>query len=150
MTLHVRREASPALWDSFREFQDFYDRMGRLWQSTVPGGGGLAADAWVPPTDVEETEDAYQVELELPGVGKDQITVEAADSQLAVHGEVEEQERSGVLRRRTRRFGQFDYRWAMPADADADHVTAELADGVLTVRVPKTEKSRPRRIEITG
>jgi HSP20 family protein len=55
-----------------------------------------------------------------------------------------------VLHRQTRRVGRFDYRWALPADADADHVTAELTDGVLTVRVPKTEKSRPRRIEITG
>ncbi|MGW3628449.1 Hsp20/alpha crystallin family protein [Streptomyces sp. NPDC000880] len=149
MTLTVRREALPALWDSFREFEDHFDRLGQLWRSAVPGGGGLA-DAWVPPADEEETEDAYQIELELPGVSKDQITVDVADSQLAVHGEVEEKERSGVLHRQTRRFGRFDFRWALPADADADHVTAELADGVLTVRVPKTEKSRPRRVEITG
>ncbi|MEU4493269.1 Hsp20/alpha crystallin family protein [Streptomyces sp. NPDC023998] len=149
MALTVRRKALPALWDSFREFEDRFDRLGQLWRSAVPGGGGLA-DAWVPPADEEETEDAYQVELELPGVSKDQITVDVTDSRLAVHGEVEEKERSGVLHRQTRRFGRFDFRWALPSDADADHVTAELADGVLTVRVPKTEKSRPRRVEITG
>ncbi|MFD9224710.1 Hsp20/alpha crystallin family protein [Streptomyces sp. NPDC060064] len=149
MMLNVRREALPALWDSFREFEDHFDRLGQLWRSAVPGGGGLA-DAWVPPTDEEETEDAYQIELELPGVSKDRITVDVTDSQLAVHGEVEEKERSGVLHRQTRRFGRFDFRWALPSDADTDHVTAELADGVLTVRVPKAEKSRPRRVEITG
>lgn len=55
-----------------------------------------------------------------------------------------------MVRHRARRYGQFDYRLTLPADVDADHVSAELADGVLTVRVPKTEEAKPRRIEITA
>lgn len=59
----------------FREFQDLYERMGRRWQSAVPGGGGLAGEAWAPWADLEETDDAYLLEVDLPGVKKNDITV---------------------------------------------------------------------------
>ncbi|HLT82631.1 MAG TPA: Hsp20 family protein, partial [Phototrophicaceae bacterium] len=63
--------------------------------------------------------------------------------------ELKERERVGVLRHRTRRTGEFDYRMTLPGDADPEQVTATLADGVLRVEVAKTEAARPRRIEIT-
>lgn len=150
MTLPVRREQSRPVWDPFREFQDLYDRMGQLWQSAVPGGGGLFGDVWAPLADLEETDDAYLVEVELPGVKKDDITVELNAGELSVHGEIKEKERTGVLRHRTRRTGQFDYRVTLPQDTDDEHVSAELADGVLAVKVPKAQRAKPRRIEITG
>jgi HSP20 family protein len=90
------------------------------------------------------------VELELPGVDKDQITVEVAEGELDIHGEIKEKERSGVVRRQTRHIGQFDYRTSLPSNSDTEHVSAELANGVLTVRVPKAEKGKPQRIEISG
>jgi anti-sigma regulatory factor (Ser/Thr protein kinase) len=62
MALTVRREALTTLWDSFREFEDRFDRLGQLWRSAVPGGGGLAPDAWVP--SVEQHHRAAWV---LPG-----------------------------------------------------------------------------------
>jgi HSP20 family protein len=150
MALPVRREQSRPVWDPFREFQDLYERMGRLWQSAVPGGGGLAGEAWAPLADLEETDDAYLLEVDLPGVKKDDITVELNAGELVVHGEIKEKERTGVLRHRTRRTGQFDYRVMLPQDTDEEHVSAELTDGVLTVKVPKAEKAKSRRIEITG
>lgn len=150
MALPVRREQSSPVWDPFKEFQDLYQRMGQLWQSTVPGGGGLLGDTWAPLADLEETDDAYVVEVDLPGVNKDDITVELNTGELAVHGEIKEKERTGVLRSRTRRSGQFDYRVTLPQDTDEEHITAELADGVLTVKVPKAEKAKPRRIEVTS
>ncbi|MEU9445059.1 Hsp20 family protein [Streptomyces sp. NPDC048304] len=55
-----------------------------------------------------------------------------------------------MLRHRTRRTGRFDHRVTLPQDTDEEHVSAELADGVLTVTVPKAQKAKPRRIEITG
>lgn len=67
-----------------------------------------------------------------------------------MHGEIEEKERTGVLRHRTRRTGRFDCRVTLPQDTDEEHISAELADGVLTVTVPKAQKAKPRRIEITG
>ncbi|KUM67125.1 Hsp20/alpha crystallin family protein [Streptomyces curacoi] len=147
MALPVRREQAGAVWDPFREFHDLYQRMGQLWQSAVPGGG-LLGDAWAPLADLEESDDAYVIEVDLPGVKKDDITVEINAGELSVHGEIKEKERTGVLRSRTRRSGQFDYRVTLPQDTDEEHVTAELTDGVLTV--PKAEKAKPRRIEITS
>ncbi|MFF8973561.1 Hsp20/alpha crystallin family protein [Streptomyces sp. NPDC014995] len=150
MTLPVRREQTGPVWDPFHEFHDLYQRMGQLWQTAVPGGGGLLGDAWAPLADLEETDDAYLVEVDLPGVKKDDITVELNAGELSVHGEFKEKERTGVLRSRTRRTGQFDYRVTLPQDTDEEQVTAELADGVLTVKVAKAEKAKPRRIEITS
>ncbi|KUO06260.1 Hsp20/alpha crystallin family protein [Streptomyces caeruleatus] len=154
MTHPVRRStgAHPA-WDPFREIEDLRTRMDRLMHATFPITGFPefdTAEAWAPLTDVEDREDAYLVELELPGVDKDQITVEVVEGELDVHGEIKERERTGVVRRHTRRIGQFDYRATLPPNADTEHVSADLTNGVLTVRVPKTERGKSQRVEITG
>ncbi|MGW7438218.1 Hsp20/alpha crystallin family protein [Streptomyces sp. NPDC054849] len=104
---------------------------------------------WGPADDVEEVDDSYVIELDLPGCAGIRYPSRFG-SELAVHGEVKEKERVGVLRRQTRRTGQFDSRMSLPADAEAEHISAELAHGVLTVRVPRTQRAKPRRIEITG
>lgn len=153
MTLPARRSGrgAPTIWDPFRELDDLHTRMDRLMQAAFPGFGETgAAEGWSPLADIEDTDDAYLVELELPGVRKDDISIEATESELDIHGEIKERERAGVVRRHTRHVGQFDYRTSLPANCDTQNISAELADGVLTVRVPKAEKAKPRRIEITG
>jgi HSP20 family protein len=142
-------------WDPFRELQDLRTRMDQLMHATFPFPGvgfpeAGAAGAWAPLADIEDTEDAYLVELELPGVDKDEITVEVGDGVLDVHGEIKERERTGVVRRHARHVGRFGYRASLPPDSDTEHISAELANGVLTVRVPKAETGKPHRIEITG
>jgi HSP20 family protein len=102
----------------------------------------------VPLADIEETEDAWVVEAELPGVNKKDINVDVRDSEVVVTGEIKEKERKGLLRRRTRPVGRFEYRVVLPGEVDADAIDASLDDGVLTIRIPKAEKARPRRIEI--
>lgn len=147
---HHGRGALP-VWDPFRELEDLHTRMDRLMQSAFPGGAELGtAGAWAPLADIEDTEDAYLVELEVPGVDKDEITVEVTDSEIDVHGEIKEKERTGVIRRRARHVGEFDYRTSLPPNSDTEHISAELANGVLTVRVPKAEKAKAHRIEIAG
>jgi HSP20 family protein len=144
------RPAAVTRWDPFVEFEDLYSRMGQLFQSSfgdIPMQAGPAG--WAPLTDVTETDDAYMVELELPGVKRDQINVELSDRQLVVSGEVKEEEKEGVRRRRARRYGRFEYRTLLPGEADADKVTASLSDGVLTVTVPKATAAKPRKVEIT-
>ena len=145
MTLPVRAASRPVgRWDPFRELDELYDRMNRLWETgLVPG-----ADRWSPLADVEETEDAYSVEIELPGVAREDIDIQLDHRELTVSGEIKEKERSGVLRRRTRRVGQFHYAVTLPGDVDADNVDAQLRDGVLTVRVPNAAHLRRRRIPI--
>ena len=147
MTLPVRsRPRAVAGWDPFRELDELTQRVNSLWEANVNGD----LHSWAPLADVEETDDAYVVEIDLPGVKRDEIDIQLTDRQLTVSGELKEKERTGVLRRRTRRVGQFHYSVTLPAEADADKVTAHLDDGVLTVRVPKPEQVKPRRIEISS
>ncbi|MCK8437249.1 Hsp20/alpha crystallin family protein [Streptomyces sp. D2-8] len=152
MTQPARRSrGSLPVWDPFRELEELHTRMDRLMQSAFPAGAELGgAGVWAPLADIEDTEDAYLVELDLPGVAKDDITVEVTDSEIDVHGEIKEKERAGVVRRRSRHVGAFDYRTSLPPNTDTAHVSAELTNGVLTVRVPKAEKGTAQRIEISG
>jgi HSP20 family protein len=73
-----------------------------------------------------------------------------ADRELVVSGEFKERERTGVLRRSTRRTGRFEYRAVLPGEINAEAVEATLSEGVLSVKVPKAEAAKPRRIEITA
>ena len=114
MALPARRPPapSPERWGPFRELEDLHTRIGHLMESAWPGvaEGG----AWTPLVDIEETDDAWLVEAELPGVKQEDIDVEVSDSEVAISGELKERERKGILRRRTRRTGQFDYRVTLP------------------------------------
>lgn len=155
MALPARRSerssaaARPARWSPMQELEQLHERMGQLMETTWPGSGELAG-AWSPPVDIEETDDAWVVEAEIPGVKRDDINVELHDGELAISGEIKERERKGLLRRQTRRVGQFDYRVSLPGELDADRIDASLESGVLTLRIPKPEKAQPRRIEIKG
>jgi HSP20 family protein len=152
MALPIRHSPASAQlserWDPFHELDELHSRMEQLmqgvWSDARLGDGA----SWVPPVDVEETEDAWIVEAELPGVDKKDVDVQLRDSQLTIAGEIKERERKGILRRRTRRRGRFEYRVTLPGEAEADGIDATMHDGVLTVRVPKPERTKPRRIEV--
>lgn len=143
------------LIDPSREFEDIYSRMGQLVNMAFGGAfpaGSLADAPWVPLADVSETDDAYQVHAEVPGIPKDQIDVQIQDRELIISGQTPEQrpENGSHQHRNSRRVGRFEYRTYLPGDIKADQVSAELNDGVLTVTVPKSEAARPRRVEIKG
>jgi HSP20 family protein len=135
-------------WHPMRELEEVRDQMAQLMDAVWPGNGFGDEDLWSPLVDIEETEDAWIVEAELPGVKRRDLKVEVRDSELEISGEIKERERKGVLRRRTRRTGRFDYRVTLPGATDAENIEANLSDGVLTVRVPKPDQARPRRIEV--
>jgi HSP20 family protein len=137
-------------WDPFAEFEDLYARMGQLVNSTFEGLWQPLSQSWSPLADVTETDDAYVAEVELPGVHKDDISVELSGQELIISGEYKDTGTGGGALVRARRAGRFDYRVMLPGQADADKITASLADGVLTVRVPKAETDKPHRIEITA
>ena len=146
MTLPVlHRGKAPERRDPFRELDELYDRFARVWDS----GPFDALDRWVPLADLEETEDAYVVELELPGLADEDVDVQLDDRVLTVSGEIRERKRTGILHRRTRKVGRFHHAVTLPLEVDEEHVEASLQDGVLTVRVPKSPGSRRRRFEIS-
>jgi HSP20 family protein len=101
MTLSVKGSAGQAQWRPFREFENLYAEMDRLAQSVF---GGLTGDgAWLPAADVVETDSAYVIEVELPGVRREDVDVNLNGNELVVTGEVKERKREGLFRRRTRR-----------------------------------------------
>jgi HSP20 family protein len=107
------------------------------------------ASAWTPLADIEEEDNAFLIELELPGVKRDDVNIELVGNELTITGELKERERKGIVRRRTRRVGRFDYRVMLPRQVDAEHIEAKIHDGLLTVRIPKSESGR-RRIEVSA
>jgi HSP20 family protein len=146
----LRRDAPQrqvARWEPFRELEQLQEQTARLLENAW-AGEGLSGVTWAPPVDIEETEDAWVLEAELPGVKRDDVTVELRGNELEISGEIKERERVGILRRRTRRVGNFEFRVVLPGDVDASNVEAKLDDGVLRVRIPKPEKARSRRIEV--
>jgi HSP20 family protein len=136
--------AATRRWDPSYELEGLYDQMGQLMR-TVWGDVPTAAAA-----DVEETDEEFIVELDLPGVRREDLDVEVRQNHLRVTGEIKERERTGMLRRQSRPVGRFDYLVAVPGEIDPEKVDATLADGVLTVRLGKAAKSRPRHIEVKG
>lgn len=135
--------------DSARDAQDVYERLGQLIASAFDDGNDLLR-SWAPLADIVETPDAYLIDVDLPGVKRDDVDIEIDGNQLIITGELKAKEREGLFRRRTRRVGRFEYRTTLPRDASLDEKTieAKLVEGVLTVKIPKSESAKPRRIAI--
>jgi HSP20 family protein len=150
-TSHGPTRHGPTRHDPTREVEELQDRLGRLLASMF---GDQSTDGRDPamsvPVDIEETDGAYLVELDLPNARSEDIDVQLSDNELRVTGEVKQKERTGVLRRQTRRVGTFVYVITLPGEIDPDRVGATLIDGVLTIRVGKGAASRARHIEIQG
>ncbi len=148
MALPVRRnQGEAARWDPLAEINRLSEQM-QDYLGRWPSLSAALGEGFTPLADVEETDDAYLVEVELAGVKGDDISVEVAGRRVTVSGERKERERVGILRRQTRTVGRFHYEVVLPGEIDEDAVEASLDAGVLTVRVPKAEAERPRRIPV--
>ena len=146
-----RSRLAPERWEPLSELEQMTERMRRILDQTFSSfdwSPPAEPEGWSPLVDIEEADDAYVVEAELPGVKREDVNFELVGNELTTTGEAKERERKGALRRQTRRTGRFDYRVSLPAQVDAGKIEATLDDGVLTVRVPKSERAKRRRIEI--
>ena len=147
----TRGRTTPEFWqEPFRELENLWERMGQVFDPGWATAGLVMprAAGWQPMVDIEETEDSYVFEADLPGVKRDDIKVELRDRELWITGEIKEKERTGVLRRQTRRTGSFSYRATLPAEIDSDKIEANFDNGVLTVQVRKAKKAKARQIEV--
>jgi len=103
----------------------------------------------LPAADIVETDSAYLIEVELPGVRREDVDVNLNGNELVVTGEVKERKREGLFRRRTRRVGEFELRLTLPGSLREGDIEASLAYGVLKVYVPKSESTRSNKITVS-
>lgn len=117
--------------------QAFGDRTDRWTDETV----------FHPACEVEETDSHYVMSVDLPGVSKKDINIEAKDNQLIISGERKSEKKERGFSERT--YGKFHRILTLPNGIDAEKIEAQYQDGVLTVALPKAESARPRQIKIT-
>ena len=127
-----------------RFFEDFFRDFGR--------GNGGGRQSFVPAVELSENDDHYTITVELPGVAKEDVEVELREGMLIVHGEKrnEREEQRDRGRYLERSYGSFSRTFVVPPDADAERMDASFKDGVLKIRIPRSEQSRPRQIQIQG
>jgi HSP20 family protein len=108
------------------------------------------ARRWVPPVDLVEAEDHFVLRADLPGLSEGDVQIEVQDGTLTISGErkAEHEQRERGWYRVERQFGRFSRSLTLPEGVDAGGIAAEFDRGVLTVRIPKPEERKPRRVEI--
>jgi HSP20 family protein len=130
------------------------DRIQRMLNETL---GGLdwqyrdsAAASWVPPVDVLEEKDQIRIVVELPGMRPEDVNIALEANVLTVSGTKQQQaeERTERVHRYERTYGSFERSFTLPASVDAQNIQATYENGVLTVALPKTEKAKPRQIQV--
>jgi HSP20 family protein len=141
-------------WDPLREFEDMSARLARFFNQprlprTVDDDGAFFAD-WAPAVDVQETDKEYIVKADLPDVRKEDVKVGIENGVLTLEGErkQEKEEKNKKFHRVERVYGKFVRRLALPMEIDAQKVAAEFKDGVLNVKMPKTESAKPRALDV--
>jgi HSP20 family protein len=140
-------------WDPFRDLVSIQDELNRLFGRTYTGGEALrptAAGSWMPAMDVYETGDTIVAKLELPGIEPGDVEVAVEDSTLTVSGkrEFESETNEENYHRVERRYGSFSRSISLPQIADVEKVNARFDKGVLQIEVPKSERAKPKKIEI--
>ena len=105
---------------------------------------------WMPPVDIQETEDAYRLVAELPGLTKDDINITLENNVLRLTGErkFEKDVSKENYHRVERTYGTFSRAFTLPIQVNPEKVEATFENGLLTLTVPKAEQAKPRKISI--
>jgi HSP20 family protein len=105
---------------------------------------------WHPAVDIRETDDAFTIIADLPGLKKKDVNVNVKDGKLEISGEriFENKEENGSYHRRERSYGSFNRSFHLPETILEDKITATFKDGILSVEVPKAEEVKPKGYEI--
>lgn len=140
-------------WDPFREMTTMRDLMDRAIDEAffdTPRLWSRQMEGFPLALDVAEDQESYMVKASIPGVDPNDVEVTLTDNVLTIKGEVKEEknieEKNYHLRER--RFGSFTRSVTLPLSVDADKVEATHENGVLTLRLPKTEAVKPKKISV--
>ena len=120
----------------------FFDEVNRGWPQTRQG--------FTPAVDVTEDKDAYVLRAELPGVAKENLSVEVKENRLVLsgHKEAKAEKEEGRTRYAEASYGEFSRVFELPRNVRAEAIEAEYKDGVLALRIPKVEETKPKAVVI--
>ena len=142
-------------WDPFKEMEDLQSRFSRLFGLTparTENGDRelMTITEWAPSVDIIEDEKEWLVKADLPEVKKEEVKVTVENGVLTIIGErkFEKEEKDKKYHRIERSYGNFLRSFTLPDAADGSKVSAEFKDGVLKVRLPKTEKAKAKAVEV--
>jgi HSP20 family protein len=133
-----------ARMDPFRDMRTMEDDFDRLI------GRAFSRDAWMPALDVRESDDRFEVKVDLPGLDPKDVNVTFEDGMLTIGGkrQFESEDKGETWHRVERGFGTFARSIRLPQVADTEKIEASFDRGVLTVAVPKSEQAKPKTIEV--
>lgn len=144
-------------WNPWKEMEDLQSRLGSVFSSalgrSVPTGTTdekLTVSAWTPLVDIAEDDKEYYIKAEVPEINKSDLSVKVQDGVLTISGErkFEKEENGKKYHRVERVYGNFTRSFSLPENADESKVNAEFKDGVLVVRVGKSERAKPKQVEV--
>lgn len=132
-----------------RQFNRMFDEALGAFAQAAENGGTLAS-AWVPPCDIFEDRDALRIVMEVPGVSPEDVKLSLENNRLSIRGEKRQasEEQVDRVHRYERSYGAFERVFTLPTTVDADRIEARVEHGILTVRLPKVERARPREIPV--
>jgi len=127
-------------------FDDFIERFFYGW----PSFERMGEVTWAPRADIHETDREVLIDLELPGIKKEDIKIEVKSNFLTVSGERKQERKTDTLEgsRLERHYGEFKRSFTLPDTVSEDKITAAYSNGVLTITLPKSEKAIPREVEV--
>jgi HSP20 family protein len=141
--------------DPLRGVEDLQNRLATLFgRAPVRRQDGqeesMTVAEWAPLVDISEDDREYLIKAELPGLKKDDVHISVEKGVLTITGErkFEKEEKDRKHHRVERAYGSFVRTFIVPDDAEADKVAAQFKDGVLTIHIPKSEKAKPKQIEV--
>ena len=141
-------------WDPFRELEEVSDRLNRMFArpaaARTNGKETMIVADWAPSVDISETDGEYQIKAEIPDVKKEDVKVTLEDGVLTIQGERkhEKEEKGKKFHRIERSYGSFVRTFSLPDVIDEEKVKADFKDGVLNLHLPKSEKAKPKAIEV--
>lgn len=141
-------------WDPFRELEDVSDRLNRVFarpaSHSANGKETMIVADWTPSVDISETATEYQIKVEIPDVKKEDVKVTLEDGVLTIQGTRRQQneEKGKKFHRIERSYGSFVRTFSLPDVIEHEKVKAEFKDGLLNLSLPKSEKAKPKTIEV--
>jgi HSP20 family protein len=142
-------------WNPFKELEEMEKRLSSFFGHAPTAGDGGKKEAitvaeWSPLVDISEDDKEYVIKAEIPEMKKEDIKLNVQDDVLTITGErkYEKEEKNKKYHRVERAYGSFIRSFTLPEDADGTKVTAEYKDGMLKVHLPKSEKAKPKAIEV--